>query len=280
MEEYIRDICEKIDNDLKQIANASPNMLTRSEQSILCINEYLKKLKGHISQYDFNNKEEEISFFKKGKPSVYSKLIYFVKIFQIELRRPKGRNKSQKKYLLNEVKKIENFLSENWKLCQYLRKNMDYLDDKYFIRGKLDLKMYEEAFLFDADPNFSTSHDYKVAMIMANEMLINYLKSEIVALKRKNQSIGTDLIISKGNYTWTESKAALVELIYSLHAAKCINNGNIEIKEIAGFLELLFGIDLGDFYREFLQIKNRQNQTKFIDTLKLALLNRINEQED
>lgn len=280
MKEYIKDICENIDKDLKQIANTSSNILTRSEQSIICINEYLKKLKGHIRQYEFHTIEEEITFFKNDKPLVYSKLIYFVKIFQIELRRPKGSNKSQKKYLLNEVKKIENFLSENWKLCQYLRKNMDYLDDKYFVRGKLDLKMYEEAFLFDADPNFSTSHDYKVAMIIANEMLIDYLKSEIVALKRKNQSSGKDLIVSKGKYTWTESKAALVELIYSLHASKCINNGNIEIKEIANFLELLLGVDLGDFYHEFLQIKSRQNQTKFIDTLKLALVNRINEQEN
>jgi hypothetical protein len=161
-----------------------------------------------------------------------------------------------------------------------MRNNMTYLDDKYFVRRRLDLRLYVDTFIYDADPEFSTSHDYKVAKIIANDLLNIYLKSEIAIMERKDHTANKSFIISKGKYTWTDSKAALTELIYALHATKCINNGNIEIKEIANFLEALFRFDLGDYYRDYLQIKNRQNQTKFIDTLKTALIKKINEQDE
>jgi hypothetical protein len=161
-----------------------------------------------------------------------------------------------------------------------MRNNMTYLDDKYFVRGKLDLRLYVDTFIYDADPNFSTSHDFKAAKILANDLLSIYLKSELSLLERKEYATGKSILISKGKYSWTDSKIALTELIYAIHSIKCINNGNIEIKELAGFFETLFKIDLGDYYRDYLQIKNRQNQTKFIDALKTAFIKRIDEQDE
>jgi len=276
-------ILEKIkilESDLKQIDSETPDILKKSEQSIYCISNCLKQQKEYIRQNNFRNKENEILFFKEIKPSVYSKLIYFVKIFNIESKRPNGSDKSQKKYLLNELDKLEKYFSENLEFYQYMRNNMTFLDDKYFVRGRLDLRLYVDTFIYDADPDFSTSHDYKVAKIIANDLLSIYLKSELSIMERKDYTANKNFIISKGKYRWTDSKAALTELIYALHAAKCINNGNIEIKEVANFLEALFRFDLGDYYRDYLQIKSRQNPTKFIDTLKAALIKRINEQDE
>jgi hypothetical protein len=233
-----------------------------------------------VSKSSFNSIDDEICFFKKIKPSVYSKLIYFIKVFNIESKRPNGSDISQRKYFFNELNKIEKYFSENLEFYQYIRNNMTYLDDKYFVRGKLDLRLYVDTFIYDADPEFSTSHDYKVAKIIANDLLNIYLKSELAIMERNDYSVNKNFIISKGKYAWTDSKAALIELIYAIHASKCISNGNIEIKEIAMFLETIFKIDLGDYYRDYLQIKNRQNPTKFIDSLKVALIKRINEQEE
>ena len=39
---------------------------------------------------------------------------------------------------------------------------------------------------FLIDPNYSTCHDYTVAVIMANEMLSNYYKTELDKLDSKN----------------------------------------------------------------------------------------------
>lgn len=266
--------------DLKQIENEVSDILKKSESSIYSISACLKQLKEHICKNKFSCQDDEIKFFKEIKPTVYSKLIYHIKIFNIASKRPNGSDKSQKRYLMKELDKLEKYFSENLEFYQYMRNKMTYLDDKYFVRGRLDLRLYVDTFIYDADPEFSTSHDYKVAKIIANDLLNIYLKSELAIMERKDYTANKSFIISKGKYTWTDSKAALTELVYAIHAAKCINNGNIEIKEIANFLEAVFRFDLGDYYRDYLQIKNRQNPTKFIDTLKSALIKKISEQDE
>lgn len=277
----VYDLKQALDAELKQIDCEEEEILKKAERSIYCISNSLKRLKEHIRGNKFVNQKDEILFFKQIKPSIYSKLIYFVKVFNIESKRPNGSDKSQKKYLHNELNKLEQFFFENLEFYQYIRNNMTYLDDKYFVRGKLDIRLFMDTFIYDADPEFSSSHDYKVAKIIANDLLNIYLNTELAIMERKDHSTDhRNFIISKGKFTWTDSKAALTEFIYAVHAVKCINNGNIEIKEIADFLQSLFRIDLGDYYRDYLQIKCRQNQTKFIDTLKAALIKRINEQEE
>jgi hypothetical protein len=271
---------QSLEAELKQIDCEEEVILKKAERSIYSISNSLKKLKEYIRSNKFPNQKDEILFFKEIKPSIYSKLIYYVKIFNIESKRPNGSDKSQRKYLLNELDKLENFFSENLEFYQYVRNNMTYLDDKYFVRGKLDIRLFMDTFIYDADPDFSTSHDYKVSKIIANDLLNIYLNTELAVMERKDYTSNKNFIISKGKYTWTDSKSALTEFVYAVHASKCINNGNIEIKEIADFLQSLFRIDLGDYYRDYLQIKNRQNQTKFIDSLKAALIQRINEQEE
>ncbi len=274
----INDLCQKLNNDLKQIDNDCSDILKKSERSIYCVESCLKQLKEHICRNTFSNQDEEIEFFKKIKPSVYCKLIFFVKIFNIESKRPNGSDKSQKKHLINELNKIELFFSENLEFYQYYRNNMTYLDDKYFVRGKLNIRLYIDTFIYDADPEFSTSHDYKVAKILANDLLGVYLKSELAILDRREFKRNDSY--RKSKYAWTESKTALVELIYAIHASNCINNGSLDIKEIAQFVEYTFDIDLGDFYRTFLQIKNRQSSPKFIDTMRAALIKKIEEQDE
>jgi len=197
-------------------------------------------------------------------------------VFNIESKRPSGSVKSQKRYLKNEIRKIEDFFLENLDFYLYIRNNMTYLDNKYFARGNFDLRLTTSTYIYDADPIFSTGHDFKVAKILANDLLSVYLNSEIVALERKDHKNNTKNISSpKGQYKWTTSKSALVELVYALHAANAINDGNIDIKELALFFETMFNIDLGDFYRTFLEIKGRNQPAKFLEILKNSLNERI-----
>lgn len=46
----------------------------------------------------------------------------------------------------------------------------------------------------------------------------------------------------KVSYQWTGSVVELVELMYSLDEVKCINNGEITIKELTAFFGMLFEI--------------------------------------
>jgi hypothetical protein len=55
-----------------------------------------------------------------------------------------------------------------------------------------------------------------------------------------------------------------------------VNNGTASINELAKSMEALFQKDLGDYYRTFLEIRERKKSpTKLLDTLKTSLMNRM-----
>jgi hypothetical protein len=77
---------------------------------------------------------------------------------------------------------------------------------------------------------------------------------------------------------WTESKSALVELIYALHYQGAVESSKAGIKEIAACFESLFRIELGDYYRTFTDIKLRKSgRAKFLESLKDNLLKKLDE---
>ena len=128
------------------------------------------------------------------------------------------------------------------------------------------------------DHRFATTHDYKVAVIIANEALQRYIENKI-----KNHSVSPNPLkieIEKPVIKWTENKTSLIELIYALHTEKVFNDGKIELVEIAKYFERIFDIELGDIYRASNEIKNRKiNKTKFLDSLSENLNKRCEEQD-
>lgn len=70
-------------------------------------------------------------------------------------------------------------------------------------------------------------------------------------------------------------------MIYALHAQGAVDNGKADIKDIAAVFEHLFNVELGDYYRTFLEIRVRKTgRTKFIDSLRNSLIKRMDEADD
>lgn len=182
-------------------------------------------------------------FFKHQKPAIVSKLIYYNAIYKIETKKPYGA-KPIKKYLNDELRKLKRYFDNNLEFYKYYRTNNSFIDDKLFVRGKYDIKLSLDTFYFEADHNFSTSHDYKVAKIIANDLIQVYLEG--LLLNTAYQDKSTDL----PKLNWSGSKTALIELIYALHSQGVFDNGNADIKVIAKTFERAFNIDLGDFYHK------------------------------
>ena len=150
-------------------------------------------------------------------------------------------------------------------------------DHLYFMRKHYDILSDVHCHSLDRDTSFSTLHDSSVAEILANKQLTHYLSTEIDALSEKLHLKFTSIIESK-LLQWTESKVSLVEFIYALYAGKCFNNGNTNLKEIAVCCETLFDIEIGDFYRIFLEIRNRKkSRTQFLDKLKEKITQMMDE---
>jgi hypothetical protein len=79
---------------------------------------------------------------------------------------------------------------------------------------------------------------------------------------------------------WTDSKSALVELIYAVHTAHSVNQGNIDIKILAAKFGKMFNMDTGDIYRTFLEIRGRKgNRAIYLTRLVESLNKRMDEKD-
>ncbi|NLA48274.1 MAG: hypothetical protein GX876_02295, partial [Bacteroidales bacterium] len=142
------------------------------------------RLKAFVSEYTFGNEADEIHFFKEIKPQLFCKLIYYRKIYNIESIRPNGSDHAQINYIERELDSLKIFFDRNIDFYKYYRSGSTYLDRHYFLRGKPDIQMTLESFYFERDPKFSTACDFKVAKILANELLRIYLNEELLKLKQ------------------------------------------------------------------------------------------------
>jgi hypothetical protein len=234
-----------------------------------------------VIEQGFKNLKAEIYFFKHIKPLVFSKLIYYVKLINIESKRPRSRSKSQINYLNNHIDKLQMYFNDNLEFYHYYRRGATFLDEQYFVRGKADLRLHPDSFHFFTDEQFSTSQDSTVATIMAYDMLIVYLQQEIEKLENKPETVISKSMYKQSKLFWTGSKTDLIELIYALHSSGVVNSGTVDIKELASVCEQLFNIELGNYYHTFIEIRSRKcNNTKFLDKMKESLLKRISELDE
>ena len=277
MKDKIQNIVNKLEQEIRSHELNLIDKIKDIPQIVLLLEQGFSKMKEYISSYKFKNEIDEILFFKLIKPKLFSKLIYYRKIYNIEMMRPNGQDCTLKSYLINELNQLENFYNKNMDFYKYYRSGNTHLDKYFFLRGKQDIQMTMETFYFERDPNFSTICDFKVAKILANEMLQIYLNEEIA--KIAEQQAVQSSSFPRARLTWTKTKTDLVELIYAICEADCFNFGKTNLKQITSYFENVFNVDLGNPYHTYIEIRERINQTQFLDELKEILTRKIDKDD-
>ena len=272
MKNFSNDLIRELEVEIANIQSRDNNPIVFLEQAICCTIKALEKLKTHFKKHKLETKKEEIEFFKEIKPQLTSKLISFNNQYKIEINKPNGNKKQIKKYYKKEIKKRNNFFLKNAEFYKYYKTKNTCFDKKYFIRRRYDIKLTLENHYFQSDKNFSTSHDYLVAKIIANEEIIEFLKAKLK--KETEKRINTSM-----NLQWTGTKVALVELTYALHNNKVLNNGNTSLNECVKAVESFFNIEIKQHNRIFLEIRNRKTiqKTNFLNNLSESLNKKMNE---
>lgn len=282
MKEYYEQIIKDIQSELELIDMGSFSLsIDECSKMVDILEKRLEEMRTHFLSSKDISTADEIHFFKEIKPKVLGFLLYFNKIHIYHLKCPNGSNETVKKYYQKELDSLTHFFDRNIDFYQYYRSNSTYFDEQYFTRNKRNRNLGIDSAYFVMDPDFSTAYDFKITKIISNEMLRIYLN-------KKLNSIEKQLIINKSrsahplpNLIWTGNKVALVELGYSLNATKYINRGNTDIKEIMQAFEIIFNVDLGDYYRTFIDIKERKiNRTKYLNYLIECLIKRMDEDEN
>ena len=278
-EEFIKNIdCtiyEKIDVD---------NWNT-SIEVVLDVVEFLQRsledMRTYIVNHPFSNKEEEIYFFKHIKPEVLSRLLYFTEIYNTEMRKPHGSIEVLKKYYNDRLDELTSYFESNLDFYQYYRSKATHLDSHYFVRGHIDFKLCPNCVPYDRDPEFSTCYDHKAAQILANDMLCIYLNKKLHGVDKQVIIAKSRSFLPEHPFRWTATKIAAVELGYAIYAAGILNNGQADIKEIMTFMEASFQIDLGDYYRTYITMKDRKkDRTSFLNSLIKSLLKKMDEDDN
>ena len=256
-----------------------------SVEVVLDVVEFLQRsledMRTYIVNHPFSNKEEEIYFFKHIKPEVLSRLLYFTEIYNTEMRKPHGSIEVLKKYYNDRLDELTSYFESNLDFYQYYRSKATHLDSHYFVRGHIDFKLCPNCVPYDRDPEFSTCYDHKAAQILANDMLCIYLNKKLHGVDKQVIIAKSRSFLPEHPFRWTATKIAAVELGYAIYAAGILNNGQADIKEIMTFMEASFQIDLGDYYRTYITMKDRKkDRTSFLNSLIKSLLKKMDEDDN
>ena len=263
MKEEVDKILELIEVDISEIDLYGYDIIETSLSMVHKLQSILNDLRMRVQTYVFPTKEDEILFFKMQKPEILARLLFFYKIYRIETQCPNGSDEVIRSYINRELDNLTYFFNRNLDFYQYYRSHSTVYDEYYFVRGNAD----------------STGYDYKVAKIIANEMLRIYLNKRLVKLETNNQIEDNLQKYLKYPFRFTGKKVFLIELGYALVSAGDINNGNVEIKEMMKFLSTVFQVDLGDYYASYIAMKERKDQTAYLHHLIDSLIKRMNEDD-
>lgn len=280
MKQYIDKLLSKINTEIETSCMDSDVSSDKAIYMIDFIRPLFEELREFIHQYTFQDANEEILFFKDIKSFILSKLIYFNDIYLLELRKPNGSKEVLKEYYKKKQTAITEFCNANLDFYQYYRSKATHLDRYYFLREHENYKLCHNCGMFDKDPLFSTCCDHRVAKMLAYDMLEIYLQQRLQELERKEVIENSRTSLPDNPFLWTGTKIAAIELGYAIYAAGVLNNGNADIKEIMTYIEASFKIDLGDYYRTYLAIRERKkDKTSFLTNLINKLLQKIDEDD-
>ena len=271
MIDYVKEAIIALEDSLLKIENSKQDFITRMSQcyeECVCVSE---KIDGGLLNPTFESIEEQIDFFKIYKPVIFSRLMYYKKILEIESKCI-GNNMSHRKGIIIEyLHKIHSCFEQHEELYQYYRDKRTDMDENYFTLIKkinIPIKHYKANHIL-----FSTS-DILFAKFIALEEVECYLSEELqrsVIYDRPPEKNKLWRNVQGFGIQWTGSQRDLVELIYGLHLTKSFNYGNVKLKSIMDVASFIFGLNLPSekFYVIANQLKTRKKEEgSFFETLK------------
>lgn len=125
----------EVDTKIEQIECAEVSSMTKSLEAVRVLMKAYNQLKKFTLSYDFLGEEEEILFFKEIKPRLCFRIIYYRKLYNIEMDRPTGTDK-QREYLSEILNDINRYNNKRLDFIRYYRSGSSSLDSLYFCGDK------------------------------------------------------------------------------------------------------------------------------------------------
>lgn len=276
----IHGLLEEVNEQLTFLNLEEDDIIIRCEKAVFVMIKAIDQVKNLVISRGFRTEQEEISFFKELKPQFSSRLIYYNSIYKIETKKTSGGTRIVRKYYNRELEKLKSYFDNNLDFYRYYRTGSTYQDHKYFVRGVFDVKLSLDNYYFETDIQFSTSHDFKVAKIIANDLLQVYIENQLLNLENREETVKPQRI-PNADLIWTGSKSSLTELGYALQSEGVFNNGAADLKTVMEYLQQVFNVELGQYRRTFLEIRSRRGErARFLAALREKLIKRMDDTDE
>lgn len=270
MEKYVQALVNSMEKEIGDLEMENHGVVKGSKKAFKICETHKEKLRLHVLTYEFENDDEEIYFFKKLKRQIASKSIFFSSLYKIESTCQNISDEEKLSFYKEEMDSIKAFFKKNRKYYDYDKTENKLLDQYYFLRKSSDINLIHK--FENIDHNFSTGYDIYFIKIIAFESVYAYLEEKLLAdFESKREPVNPNF----PQINWTAHKIDLIELMYALNSAKAFNHGVIDISVIAAFFEQVFNIKLGNYYRTYIDLKFRNDQTRFLDKMTTAFLDKI-----
>ena len=249
----------------EQLNSLQPNnIIERAVSSYNIVKDANRRLDNFIENYSFEDREEEIKFFKHIKPNLLKEQIYYSELYFMESLKPNKDKKSIEQYFNDHLKYNNQYFERNRNLYNYQRTGQTSKDHLLFVEKK-EPDLLTTGGTIEKDIYIAQGHSSILARLQALELLNTYIQNEIHKLKHNVPVSNT-----AGALAWTAPKVALIELLYALVAIGAFNNGNADLKTIVNVFQDTFAINLGNYYsviQQNIRIR-KKNRTVFLDNLK------------
>ena len=274
--EYYHTLLHALEEHLQDLEKKEQEVFTICHLGVQACKETLEEMRVEILTRGFRSQELEIGFFKTIKPKITSNIVYYINRNQIESKNLFEGTKLYRRFILGRLAELEDYFKEHAEFYEYWLRGLSHRDIEFFTRQQFPYSMHHDGMGAIVDTHFSTSHEMVLAKFLGNNRTIDLLQRKLreehsVPVENKEEANPSSL-------QWTGAKIYLIELIYALHSSGLVNNGEADLKELARSVEGMFGSELGDIYRAYLELRNRKsNPTKFLDLLKASLMNKMME---
>ena len=267
----------EFEREYEVLKNASNDVLTVSLEIIHYIENKLKEIYKWLKKYIFPSVQEEIYFFKELKPRMVSKLLFYKELLKLEASLPPSKKKKRKHYEELQAT-IHQYVLNNKEFYEYYRSRSSFRDEELFVRRCYKDIIKYDCCLINFDSKLSTSHDFIVATIIANDMFTSYLENKLDELNGKCKLNRTPI---DNKFNWTGTKVDLTEMVYAFQATGSINNGNFDLKEFAVFLGKMLNIEIdSNLYGNYSDIKSRKvSKTRFINSMSDKLMEKMDNED-
>lgn len=244
---------EELEVALADLQENNPDTIVRSRQAIDICRKSMETLKSIVLSVPFTNEEEEMHFFKHVKPQFHCLLIYYSKVYDLELRRPVGQQSAIQQFYVRELLKVDLFFESHVSFFEYYRSGAVDRDRQYFLRSAPSPHpvVYRN---IDEDRNFNTPMDYLVSKMRANDLLVLYFDKSI-----NNTDDDTKPAIGKSEKLfWTTKDISFYEVVYFFHANDWINGGRATATAIARALGKAFNKRVDHISKKLEEIRLRK----------------------